>query len=78
MGAAIPFDVKGGRTVKRTYLIVAFAAAVVMVASVIGVPTTADQPPVSGLQKAVGGVDTQAMAYFRLDKTCERGNTRCR
>lgn len=63
---------------KRVYLIVAVAVAVVLVASVVGVQPSADQPAVSGLQRAVGGVDTQAMAYFRLDKTCERGNTRCR
>ena len=63
---------------KRVFLIVAAVAVVLLTASASGLQPTAYQPVASDLQLTVGGVDTQAMAYFRLDKTCERGNTRCR
>ena len=63
---------------KRVFLIAGAVAVVLMAASSGGPQPTAHQPAAADLQLAVGGVDTQAMAYFRLDKTCERGNSRCR
>ena len=63
---------------KRTYAVIAGAIVVLLVASVIGLPTTAYQPPATDLQMVIEGTEAQAMAAFRLDKTCERGNTRCR
>ena len=63
---------------RRIYLIAAGIAVVLLVALVVGLPPMADQSSAADLQMVVGGVQTQAMATFRLDKTCERGNTRCR
>ena len=63
---------------KRRALIAVGVLALLLVASGSAVQPTAGQPSASTLQMVVGGVDTQATAFFRLDKTCERGNTRCR
>lgn len=63
---------------KRRSLILVGAVVVLLIASAIGIQPVAQQAPATDLQMAVGGVDAQAVAYFRLDKTCERGNTRCR
>jgi hypothetical protein len=63
---------------KKTYVVIAGAIVVLLVASVIGLPTTAHQTAASDLQMVIEGAEAQAMAAFRLDKTCERGNTRCR
>jgi hypothetical protein len=63
---------------RRIYLAVAVAGAVLLLGSAFAPAPTADQPAASGLRMVVGGNGTHATTLARLDKSCERGNHRCR